>query len=397
MKSSTPKKNHFNAVTIGAAFLMANSSIGPGFLTQTSFYTEQLLTSFGFVILISIVLDFGAQVNIWRAITLSGMRAQEIANAVYPGLGHFLSYMVVAGGFAFNIGNIAGCGLALNILTGMSYEKGAFITAIIVLLIFVLNEIGKMLDQLTKYLGILKIGLTLFIVYAAHPPILEAVHHSFIPEKISFAAIVTIVGGTVGGYITFSGAHRFIDAGIHGPEHLPQVLKSASTGILISSFMRFILFLAVVGIVTKGIGLDKNNPAATVFESASGKTGLFIFGMVLWSAAISSVVGASYTSYTFIKTFSFQWVRKEKWVIGIFILLSTGLFILFGKPKELLLFAGLVNGLILPLALAIVLIATKKIKALAPYPYPKWMWWMGWLVVGFMGTMSLMAIWEKIQ
>jgi len=34
-------------VSLGAAFLMANSSIGPGFLTQTSVYTEQLITSFG--------------------------------------------------------------------------------------------------------------------------------------------------------------------------------------------------------------------------------------------------------------------------------------------------------------------------------------------------------------
>ena len=80
---------------LGAAFLMANSSIGPGFLTQTSFYTEQLLTSFGFVILISILLDFGAQINIWRTITLTGMRAQEIANEVLPGLGHLLSLLVI--------------------------------------------------------------------------------------------------------------------------------------------------------------------------------------------------------------------------------------------------------------------------------------------------------------
>ena len=89
-------------LSLGAAFLMANSSIGPGFLTQTSFYTEQLITSFGFVIVISIILDFGAQINIWRAITLSGMRAQEIANELFPGLGHILSLLVVLGGFAFN-------------------------------------------------------------------------------------------------------------------------------------------------------------------------------------------------------------------------------------------------------------------------------------------------------
>ena len=394
MKSNTPSKNNIG-ISLGAAFLMANSSIGPVFLTQTSFYTEQLLTSFGFVILISIVLDFGAQINIWRAITLSGMRAQEIANQVLPGLGSILSLLVVLGGFAFNIGNIAGCGLALNILTGISFAKGAIISGIIAIIIFWLQEVGKMLDQLTKFLGIFKIGLTLIIVYAAHPPILEAVHHSFVPEKISWIAIVTIVGGTVGGYITFSGAHRLIDAGISGPEQIGFVTKSASRGILISSSMRFILFLAAVGVVSKGIQLDTNNPAATVFESAGGRWGLFIFGMVLWSAAISSVVGASYTSFTFIKHIQNKWIQKERWIISLFIIASTLIFITVGKPKDLLLLAGLVNGLILPIALAVMLIAGRKLPLLKQFKYPLWMEMAGWLVVLLMGGMSVFALIDK--
>jgi len=383
-------------LSLGAAFLMANSSIGPGFLTQTSFYTEQLLTSFGFVIVISIILDFGAQINIWRAITLSGMRAQEIANELVPGLGHILSLLVVLGGFAFNIGNIAGCGLALNILTGISFAKGAIISGIVAILIFWINEIGKTLDQLTKILGILKIGLTLFIVYAANPPILEAVHHTFIPEKISLIAIVTIVGGTVGGYITFSGAHRLIDAGISGSEHIKFVTKSATTGIIISSFMRYILFLAAVGVVSQGIYLDKNNPAATIFETAGGRWGLFIFGVVLWSAAISSVIGASYTSYSFIKNLKARYLQNERLMISCFIIISTSIFVITGKPKELLLLAGLVNGFILPFALSIMLIAGRKLPILKQFKYPLWIEIAGWLVVVVMGTMSVFALIEQI-
>lgn len=396
MKSTIPKSTtkapSLTGISLGAAFLMANSSIGPGFLTQTSFYTEQLLTSFGFVILISILLDFGAQINIWRAITLSGMRAQEIANQLLPGLGHLLSFAVVLGGFAFNIGNIAGCGLALNLLTGISFAKGAMLSGIIAILIFWIDEIGKMLDRLTKVLGIVKISLTLLIVYAANPPILEAVHHSFVPEKISLLAIVTIVGGTVGGYITFSGAHRLVDAGMVGPAHIPFVTKSASRGILISSFMRFILFLAVVGVVSQGVHLDKNNPAATVFESAGGRWGLFVFGIVLWSAAISSVIGASYTSYSFIKKLDIPYLHHERYAISGFILISTCLFIWIGKPKELLLFAGLINGFILPFALAIMLIASRKIPVLKQYKYPLWIEAAGWLVVILMGSMSVYAL-----
>ena len=55
MKESRSKYLSLSAggAVAGAAFLMANSSIGPGFLTQTTVFTGQLLTSFGFVILVS--------------------------------------------------------------------------------------------------------------------------------------------------------------------------------------------------------------------------------------------------------------------------------------------------------------------------------------------------------
>ncbi|TMG81152.1 MAG: divalent metal cation transporter, partial [Betaproteobacteria bacterium] len=72
---------------LGAAFLMATSAIGPGFLTQTAVFTDQLGASFAFAILTSIVVDLVAQLNIWRVLTVSGRRAQDLANELLPGLG----------------------------------------------------------------------------------------------------------------------------------------------------------------------------------------------------------------------------------------------------------------------------------------------------------------------
>lgn len=374
---------------LGAAFLMANSSIGPGFLTQTTVFTQQLLTSFGFVIFISVILDIGAQLNTWRILTVSEMRAQDLANKLLPGFGFFLTLLVVIGGFAFNIGNIAGCGLGLNVLFGWSFEKGAIISCVVALILFWSKEIGKMLDGFTKILGTLKIALTLFIAYAAKPPIMQVIHHTIIPEKISMAAIITIVGGTVGGYITFSGAHRLLDAGIKGRENIHNVNKSALSGIVISTIMRFVLFLAVVGVVTKNIVLDANNPAATIFQFAAGNFGYKIFGIILWSAAISSVVGAAYTSVSFFKTFHPIFQNNERWCISIFIIISTFIFVFIGKPKELLLFAGALNGLILPIALAIILLAATKKSLMKNYQHPIWMQVAGWMVVLIMGWMSM--------
>jgi len=387
----------FGGVGLGAAFLMANSSIGPGFLTQTSVFTQDLLTSFGFVILISVLLDIGAQLNTWRILCVSEMRAQDLANTMLPGLGYFLSVLVVLGGFAFNIGNIAGCGLAVNVLTGLSFQQGAVISCVIALILFWAKEIGKMLDGFTKILGTIKILLTLFIAFKAHPPILKAIQHTFAPEKISTIAIVTIVGGTVGGYLTFSGAHRLLDAGIKGKENLRQVNKSALSGIIISTIMRFVLFLAIVGVLSQGFSLDKDNPASTVFYVAAGDIGLRIFGVVLWSAAISSVVGASYTSVSFFKTFHPALVKQERLCISVFIILTTIVFVGIGKPKELLLFAGAINGLILPFALSIILFAATKNKIMKGYKHPVWMQLAGWIVVAAMGWMGVLTVQESFS
>lgn len=394
MKSKLAKFRIAGGVGLGAAFLMANSSIGPGFLTQTTVFTRELMTSFGFVILVSVLIDIGAQLNTWRILAASELRAQDLSNRLLPGLGYVLSALVVLGGFAFNIGNIAGCGLALNVLTGISFENGAIISGVVALILFWLKEIGPMLDRFTKILGTIKILLTLFIAFSAHPPLSQAITHSIVPEKISLMAIVTIVGGTVGGYLTFSGAHRLLDAGIKGRGSLPQVDRSAITGILISTLMRFILFLATVGVLVQGVMLDSNNPAATVFQSAAGEWGLRIFGVVLWSAAISSVVGASYTSVSFFKTFHPALEKTERWSISVFIVCTTIVFVLVGRPKELLLLAGAVNGMILPLALSVMLIAATRKKLMNGYKHPVWMQVAGWMVVGVMGWMAGVVISE---
>lgn len=382
---------------MGAAFLMANSSIGPGFLTQTSVFSQQLFTSFGFVILVSVLLDIGAQLNTWKVLTQSELRAQDLSNQLLPGLGYFLSVLVVLGGFAFNIGNIAGCGLGVNVLTGLSFQQGAVISGAIALLLFWVREIGKMLDGFTKILGTVKISLALFIAYNTHPPLAKAIYHTILPEKISAVAIVTIVGGTVGGYLTFSGAHRLLDAGIKGRENLRQVNKSALTGIIISTIMRFILFLAIVGALAHGVVLDKNNPASSVFSFAAGKLGLRMFGIVLWSAAISSVVGASYTSVSFFKTFHPLFAKFEKLWISVFIILTTAIFVAIGRPTQLLIFAGAINGVILPIALAIILVASTKSTIMKGYRHPVWMQLAGWIVVIIMSWMSWITIQQTIS
>ncbi len=386
-----------NSAILGAAFLMATSAIGPGFLTQTSMFTEQLLTSFGFVILVSVLLDIGAQINIWRIIVMSESRAQDLANNVLPGLGYFLAGLIAFGGLVFNIGNIAGCGLGVNILTGLKPEIGAVISCVIALGIFWYKHAGKLIDQVAKWLGLIMIALTMYIAIISQPPLGQAIWRTFLPEKVDMLMIVTLVGGTVGGYISFAGAHRLLDAGVKGKEMLPEVSRSAISGISITAIMRYILFLAVLGVVWSGIQLSPDNPAASVFQSAAGNLGYKFFGVVIWCAAITSVVGASYTSVSFWKTLHPFVLKYEKKLISVFIIFSTVVFVILGNPIKLLIIAGAVNGLILPVALAVMLIAVRKSSLMKEYSHPQWMLLAGYAVVLAMGYMSIVVIEQGVE
>lgn len=382
---------------IGAVFLMGLSAIGPGFLTQTTTFTAQLGSSFAFVILISIILDLGAQLNIWRIITVSNMRGQDIANKVIPGLGYFVSFLVVIGGLAFNIGNVAGAGLGINVFTGVSVEVGAMISAAIAIGIFMFKEAGRIMDKFVQYAGILMIFLTLYVVFKSSPPVGEAAYRSFIPESFdsgTILAIVTLVGGTVGGYITFAGAHRLLDAGVHGKEALSDVSKGSLMGIGVTAIMRVILFLAVLGVVSQGYKLAAGNPVASVFEHAAGKTGHLIFGVIMWAAAVTSVIGAAYTSVTFLRIFSPKVAQHQNRFIIAFIFISTVVFVSVGRPVEILILVGALNGLILPLTLGPILIAAYKKEVVGDYKHPMWQTIFGAIVVAIMTALSIQTLYK---
>ena len=232
MNKNNQKKNA--GALIGAAFLMATSAIGPGFLTQTGKFTDSLHGSFGFVILISIILAAIVQLNVWRVLCVSGMRGQDVANKVLPGLGYVVAFLIVAGGLVFNIGNVGGGALGFNTLLGIPTTAGYFLAGAIAVLVFLFKNALKAMDTLTKVLGGLMIAVIFVVILIVRPPVGYALKETVAPSAPMgdiFPAILTLLGGTVGGYITFAGAHRLIDAGITKKENLSEIRKSSVMGL----------------------------------------------------------------------------------------------------------------------------------------------------------------------
>lgn len=381
---------------IGAAFLMATSAIGPGFLTQTAVFTERLGPSFAFAILVSIIVDLVAQLNIWRVLAVSARRAQDVSNQVLPGLGWTLAALVATGGLAFNIGNIAGTGLGLNALLDLDARVGAALSAAVGIGLFVIPEAGRAMDRFAQWLGILMIALALYVAVASSPPYADAIVSSVAPSRIDILSIVTIVGGTVGGYITFAGAHRLIDAGISGAERLGDVTRSATLAISVASIMRIVLFLGALGVVATGATLDPANPAADVFRRVSGTVGYRMFGIVMWAAAITSVVGSAYTSVSFLRSLA-PWMDRNWRVVTIaFIVVSTIVFLLVGRPVKILVAVGAINALILPLSLGAMLLAARRRDIVGEYRHPAWLIWTGVTAAAGMAAMGAYTLFSEL-
>lgn len=364
-------------VTAGAAFLMATSAIGPGFLTQTAVFTEALRADFAFAILFSVLVDLAVQVNVWRVLGVARRRGHELANALFPGLGAVVAGLVAFGGLAFNVGNLAGCGLGLAVF-GVPAAGGALLSAALSIALLASPRAGRAMDVFAQSLGALMIVLTTVVMLASRPDYLGALRAAFLPGRVAFLPIVTLMGGTVGGYITFSGVHRLLDAGVGGPGDIPRLTRGATLGIVITAAMRVVLFLAVLGVVGHAGALDPANPAADAFRQGAGEWGHRFFGVVLWSAAITSVVGCSYTSLSFLRTLVPFVERRLGVALAVFVGVSLVLFLAVGRPVRLLILAGAFNGLILPVTLGVVLLAARRGDLLGGYRHPRPLQAMGW-------------------
>ena len=383
-----------------AVFLMATSAIGPGFITQTATFTSTLGAAFAFGILASILIDFVVQLNIWRVVTLTRMRASDLANAALPGSGYLLTVLVVIGGLFFNIGNIGGTGLGLNALVGLDPKWGGLLSALFALGLFLSRRAGVAFDRLVIVAGVVMIALTVYVAFVSSPPVGEALRQTVFPDQADFATITTIVGGTVGGYITYAGAHRLLDKGMTGPENLDAVSRAALTGIAVTGVMRFVLFLAVLGVVAAGTRIDLSggsaNPAAQAFEAAAGTMGLQLFGAILWIAALTSVIGAAYTSVSFLTVFKADMSERARDIATVaFIGVSLVLYLVITTPPaKMLVFVGGLNGLILPIGFSIVLYAAwARSDLMGGHRYPRWLlglgvgvcaltWYMGYKSIG---------------
>ena len=384
------------SVLFGAAFLMATSAIGPGFLTQTSKFTAQYGAPLIMIILVAILMDVTAQMNIWSVVSVSGMRAQDVANKLLPGLGVVIAILVAIGGLAFNVGNVGGVALGFNAMIGLPEKVGAVVAGCLGIIIFLNRNAKTIMDKVATVLAAVILITVLVVAVISKPPMGEVGKGlvSFGEFPTMFVALTTLLGGSCGGYIPFSGAHRLVDAGVTGADNFR---RSVTQGVLTSGIVRILLFLAVLGTCGLAAGnaaqiIDASNPAAEAFKLAAGDLGYRLFGLCLFSAGVSSVVGAAFTSVSFLKTLHPVIMKYEKWFVVGFIAFSTLMMVIVGNAAQLLIIAGAVNGLILPISLACMLAASRNKKIVGDYKHPLWLTVLGVVVILISAYVGIQAV-----
>ncbi|MGD1448434.1 NRAMP family divalent metal transporter [Vibrio harveyi] len=377
---------------LSVAFLMATTSVGPGFLTQTAVFTNIYKIDMAFPVFASMFITFGIVMNLWRIVGVSGMRIQDIANKVALGMGYVVGILLALGAVAFNFGNVSGAALGINVLTGVDTTWGALFTGVVGCLLFVVHNASKRMDQMARYLGLFMIILIAYVAMTSLPPMGETMSAAVMPTDIGSLLLptLTIVGGAVGGYYT--GAQRLVDIGLQGKDKVPAIKTAAWAGISIAVVIRILLFLAVFGVIATGATLDSANPAADAFRQGAGEVGYFIFGLVLFVASITSVVGNSYMAISLIKTLFPIVARNEKvWCVGFIIITSLGT-VTMNMPILLLMLAGLVNSIILPIVLGMMLVATRRKDIVGDYKHPVYLTFTGIAIVVVMAASSMTNI-----
>jgi Mn2+/Fe2+ NRAMP family transporter len=155
------------------------------------------------------------------------------------------------------------------------------------------------------------------------------------------------------------------------------------------------LFLARLGVVAAGRTVDPRTRPGSVFRLALGGPGVRVFGLLMWAAAVTSVVGSAYTSVSFLGGVLAR-PRAGRGRGGALRRRVGRLFLAVGRPVRLLVLAGAVNGWVLPFGLAAVLLAARRPHLVGGYRHPAWLAAAGWLTVASMTGLAAWTVWGTL-
>ena len=390
---------------IGPGVLIAAAFIGPGTVTACTLAG----VGFGYALLWAMLLSIIATVVLQEMSARLGIITQNgLADAIKnelktPWIRMLLIGIVLAaiviGNAAYEAGNIGGATLGMDALFGEEYST--FYPFVIGGLAFILLYMGSYKAMEKVFVTLVLIMSLSFLLTAiiTKPNILEIVKGMFVPSVPdgSILMIIALVGTTVVPYNLFLHA-SLVSEKWKSKEDLPAARKDTIISIALGGMVSMAIVIAATAIpgkeVTNVMDLAKG------LEPLYGNSAKYFMGIGLFAAGVTSAITAPLAA-AYVASSCFGWnsgLKDLKFRIVWMIILGLGIFFLsFGiKPIEIIKFAQVANGILLPVIAIFLLWIVNKSSVMGKYRNTKTQNILGLVIIVLAVVLGVKSIFEVL-
>lgn len=374
-------KNWFK--NIGPGPLVAAAFIGPGTVTVCTLagvnFGFALLWAMGLSIIATVVLqEMSARLGLISQKGLSEVIRSEIKNPILRGLTILLILSaIVVGNAAYEAGNISGGVLGMETIFGNPTVTFAgfnlnVLSIIVGIIAFSVLYVGnyKALERILMALVIL-MSLSFLVTATLTNPDLSAIFSGLFRPQVSEENLLTIIGligTTVVPYNLFLHA-SLVKEKWHQASDLKYARKDTMIAVILGGIVSMSIIISAAAIDTQDISSAAD--LAKGLEPLFGSFAKYFLAIGLFAAGITSAITAPLAA-AFVTTGCLGWstrmTSKHFRVVWMFIL---GLGVLFSsigfKSIEIIQFAQITNGLLLPIIAAFLLWVMNKSSILGKY------------------------------
>ena len=397
----------------GPGTLVAAAFIGPGTVTLCTLAG----VNFGFHLLWAMVLSILATIVLQEMASRLGIISQKGLSEVirseikYPIINKLILLLIlsaiVVGNASYEAGNISGGILGLETLTGeFRFVVGSYsinlLSFIIGIVAFVLLYIGnyKFLESALVMLVIIMSISFIITAFLTKPAIYNILKGALIPSfpEGSLLTILGLVGTTVVPYNLFLHA-SLVKEKWNNPKDLKNVRKDTITSISLGGLVSMAIIISASSIVSGEI--SSASDLAKSLAPLYGDFASYFLGIGLFAAGITSAITAPLAA-AYVARGCFGWksgLKSKKFrSVWILILILGVVFSSLGfKPIEIIKFAQVANGILLPVVAGILLWVVNKKVVLGNYVNSKFQNILGFVILIltiFLGIRGLDKVFE---
>jgi len=398
---------------IGPGPLVAAAFIGPGTVTLCSIagldYGFSLLWALGLSVFATIVLqEMSARLGIISKKGLSEVIRNEIHNPILKKvIITLILSAIVIGNAAYEAGNISGGVLGLEAVFGEIiinlYDLNIKPYSILLgAIAFALLYIGnyKIIERSLIFLVIIMSVSFIATAIITRPDLMDLLHGLLIPKfpKGSILIVIGLIGTTVVPYNLFLHASL-----VKEKWHNESDLKFARNDTVIAIALGGIVSMCIV-ISAASLQIESINNAADLakgIEPLFGASSKYILAIGLFSAGITSAITAPLAA-SYVAAGCLGWsisLKSKKFrFVWMLILLAGVISSSLGiKSIEIIKFAQITNGILLPIIAGFLIWIVNKESVLGKYINSKWQNVTGLailLITLFLGLKSLLKVFE---